>query len=278
MPSLISPITEGAIESALSSLFQATGGGSGTAGEIVRSPLLFTSTLRKRVLDGRLDRLKELEQEREATRLGVTIPVEFQGGVTTTADTQLVKEIVDITGAMQKAMPVIKMAVNPSTVSFAQPKRFGTMQTKRGTDYFFFTDSKGENNDVLTISFKGSSGNIFRKPGQSAEDRAKADERLKVWHNLYSLTREPEILSDGTQNQKTITYTSPVFPIEIEFRGFFSKVLEFSEEGTKPGSVDYSMEFTVQETSPGMSNLVAHVNDVLSAATVATPSDEALNL
>lgn len=188
-------------------------------------------------------------------------------------------------------MPRIAMALNPNSVKFTQPKRFTKKNTRNGTVFFHFTNDQCQNNDVLTLSFKGNTGNIDRRgsltsAGQSADPFAPtgtavpvdgdtgALRRILVWHNLYLLTREPMYFSDGIENDFVITYMSALFPQAIDFHGFFNQVLDFEENAKKPNSRDYSFEFTVTSTDPPLENMLDEITTVLDRA-VLQPSSTA---
>jgi hypothetical protein len=177
--------------------------------------------------------------------------------------------------------PVIAMALNPKSVRFSQPKRFTKKDTREGSVFFHFTNTRGQNNDILTMSFTGNTGNIdrrgsvgtFNTPGTFSEDRDVPDRsgpdtgalaKLITWHNLYQLTREPMILADQTLNDFSIRYSSALFPIDIILHGFFSKVLEFEENASKPNSREYNFEFIVNETEPDLDQLLVELGNVIS--------------
>lgn len=145
----------------------------------------------------------------------------------------------------QGLMSSIEMAINPSSIEWDQPKRWTKRDVRDGSVFFHFTNSSGQNNDVLTLNFSGSTGNIS---GGGKE----ANTKWKVWHNLYLLTREAVVLPDGTPNIIKITYQSNLWRVPIQFLGFFNTVLKFSESADKPNSRDYSFGFTVLETSPDL--------------------------
>lgn len=173
----------------------------------------------------------------------------------------------DLFPGVASAMPVISMAINPKSVTFDQDKRWTKKDTRNGSVYFHFTNSKGQNNDILTISFSGNTGNLDLRGdlAQPETERTGALLKLKVWHNLYLLTREPILLSDNTVNVFSIEYTSQLLPVPITFRGFFNKVLDFSESADKPNSRDYSFDFTVTSTEPDLDTYLGEVTTALDA-------------
>lgn len=169
-------------------------------------------------------------------------------------------------------LPVIHMAVNPNSISWRQPKRITKRDTQEGSVFFHFTNARGQNNDILTLDFKGNTGNIdlasdkdssndptiFNSTGQNTN----AYKKLQIWHNLYNLTREAMLLDDNTINEFLITYTSSAMPSEIMLIGFFSKVLDWDDVAEKPNSKDYSFSFTVQEIMPDIDTLVEELTTV----------------
>lgn len=264
MPSLISPILaplqSGAIDFALNNLIHRSSGGSDGNAVENRQAMSFTSSARRKQLLDFADRIDD------ANRL----PAALQ-----TSNTR--DNILEINEQLDRALPVISMAINPNSVEFDQPKRFERQDTQRGTVFHHFTNDQGQNNDLLTIRFQGNTGNINRNT-KDPEALSRAIDRLQIWHNLYQLAREPMLLTDGTSNTFYISYFSPLFPVNLEFAGFFSSVLKFSENGKKPNSRDYSMEFIVQSTSPDMNTIHALILDYVVQQAVALPSDTSKNL
>lgn len=271
MPSLIEPISAGAIESALNSLINPAGGSSGSPGSVdeLRAALVFTSRLRQRVLAERRDRLANAQARAVTSIVNNPFADILQPAVQAAARA----EVQDLTGQMSAAMANIAMELNPKSVSFEQPKRYVRQDTIRGTVFHHFTNDKGQNNDLLTIKFEGNTGNISSR-GRTEEDRERSRQRLTVWHNLYQLTREPMILSDGTANWFKIDYVSSLFPLPVTFYGFFTKVLTFTESASKPNSRDYSTEFIVQATTPELDSLITSIITVSKMQSAATPTQE----
>lgn len=258
MASLISPLTSGAIDAALNSLIDRTGG-AGIAGNAdePRQAMTFTSKMRRALLSDTADRIDAVRSQQ-----------------TSVNDQNANNQIFDLNSQLDRAMPIITMEVNPSSVEFDQPKRYSRQDTMNGTVFHHFTNSKGQNNDILTLRFRGNTGNISRR-GRNLEDRDRAIQRLEVWHNLYQLTREPMLLSDGTTNTFTISYWSALFPVQLDFEGFFTRVLTFTEDARKPNSREYSMEFIVQKTSPDLNTAINNILDFVTQQAVALPSDDA---
>jgi hypothetical protein len=154
----------------------------------------------------------------------------------------------------------IEMAVNPNSVRVEQGKRITKKDTLEGSTYFHFGNEAGENNDIATMSFTGSTGNIdlrgsLTQPGNGPDTGALR--KLQVWQNLYLLTREPMLLADGRDNVFIISYASALFPVPMNLYGFFSQVLSYDETGQKPNSRTYTFEFTVTSVDPPLSELAA---------------------
>lgn len=223
-----------------------------------RTPMYFTSRLRSSV--SRLPLSNALALNTALQSQNADFDISVQGPV-------LRNEAAAFFGTTA-FMPVIGMAVNPSSVTFTQTKRWTKKDTRQGSVYFHFTNEQGQNNDVLTIQFKGNTGNIDLRgtvgnPDLSIDQNAQgfdngALQKFLCFHNLYLLTREPMLLNDGTENTFTIGYQSGLFP-EIIFNGFFSKVLEFDENGEKPNSRDYSFEFIVKSSFPSLDTVLAQI-------------------
>lgn len=190
---------------------------------------------------------------------------------------------------INEVTPVVAMVINPKSIAFKQPKRWVEKKTLSGSRFYHFTNSKGQNNDILRIAFKGNTGNIDRRGSSFQESFQEsslpsvinngqsdtgANDKIGTWHNLYLLSREPMLMSNGQENIFSIFYISPLLPLLIEFRGFFSTVLDFEENADKPGSRDYSFEFVVQETTPSLDDMLVSIGQILADIRV-VPSENA---
>lgn len=274
MASLISPLTSGGVTAALNSIIHSTGGsgGAGSADD-PRTPIVFGSDMRRVVAAGYRSR-----RDAFLTGSSVSVATGDLAGIGANSDLLNITRgivdapIVDLTNQMQGALSSITMAINPNSIEFDQPKRMQRMDTITGTTFHHFTDDKGQNNDLMTIKFAGNTGNIFRK-GTTREDVDRALLRLRIWHNLYQLTREPVLLTDGSYNTMYVTYVSPLFPVPIEFAGFWDKVLRFTEDAKKTRSRNYSMEFVVQATTPDINTISSIILDTVTAQAQTLPVD-----
>jgi hypothetical protein len=213
-----------------------------------RVPFMFTS--RKRVT--------ALTREGQQTGLGVDLTT----GATPTVNPQ---------------PAVIKMAVNPETINWRQPKRITRKDTMDGAVFFHFNNSKGQNNDIITLDMKGTTGNINLVTNPNVDDQGKNayleanKSKLLMWHNLYNLTREGMLYQDNNgiwqENQFYIVYTTKLFPMGVRLCGFFSKTLEFEEHAKDPNKRNYSLSFTVTATNPDLDDIAATLRDYLMAST-----------
>ena len=176
---------------------------------------------------------------------------------------------------------MIAMAVNPQSIRWDQPKRFAKKDTQTGSLFLFFSDQAGENNDILTLTISGTSGNIDTKSMNNADSNAsdyasQNSQKLIIWHRLYNLTRQPMFYTDNQgityQNNFYIIYRTILIPFELRFIGFFSKVLEFSENATDPFKRDFTMQFTVTTTDPPLSDLVRFVTSGIPGPTLPNTS------
>ena len=188
-------------------------------------------------------------------------------------------------------VPPVRMKMNPETVTFTQNKRITRRDTQSGAVFFHWTNVKGQNNDVINISFSGTTGNINLRTGaqmnsplgseqikklrdfmQSAtgqqglavESLAGASKLANFW-NLYCLTTEPVLDTDtGFQNKFYFMYSSPILGNAlVQFIGYFDRVLEFTDDATNPFSKTYSFSFVATETIPTMDSMYRYVSGVL---------------
>jgi hypothetical protein len=240
--------------------------GGGDAAPETRAPLIFTSLYRQAIANDSFNS-------------------RFSPDGTITSN-KLVRQAFAHVTPPTGLMTYITMALNPNSIRFSQPKRFSKVDTQEGSVFFHFTNSKGQNNDILTISFRGNTGNIdlrgslgdperdpFALVSGTAVDKqllvgqdTGALRKLLVWHNLYRLTREPMLIGPGIENVFTVTYQSALFPVAIDFHGFFNQVLDYTEDGQKPNSRNYEFEFTVTHTSPDLDDFLAEVSETLQTA------------
>ena len=222
----------------------------------LRKPILFTSVLRRRLVDN--------VEDPPAPNPLLANEQASLGSLAGSDKNRVV-------------LPEVEMLINPKTIRWEQPKRITKRDTREGSVFFHFTNDRGENNDILTLHFNGSTGNIDMR---GSEDTG-AFRKWLIWHNLYLLTREPILLPDGAENLVTITYTSPLWAAPVDFIGFFEQVLEFTEDAGKPHSREYSFSFKVVESSPELSDVLLNMTTVVTstggrAATVA-PGETVVN-
>jgi hypothetical protein len=195
----------------------------------------------------------------------------------------------------RQGVPGVSMSVNPNTVSFRQGKRITERKTQGGTTFMHWTDSTGRNNDILSIDFRGQTGNInFRRaarlkydiPGASKvmnflndklndfEDWALSNDNVltptpvdlqrdmsgvtklvKFW-DLHRLTTEPVKDEFGNRVIFSIYYSSPLFGnMFVKFMGHFNKVLDFEDTADSPFNKVYTFGLTVEATQPSINQI-----------------------
>ena len=235
----------------------------------VRSAMVFTSTLRQRALIAR---------------------DELRSGITESSIGSVGLQEAQFLAGRPYVKPEITLGLNPNSVSFRQNKRITKKDTREGSVFFHFTNSRGSNDDILEIEFKINTGNIDRRGSlTTAQEEAtlgqptgtavpSADDtgalgKLIAFHNMLLLAHEPNLLSDGIENTWFISYISPVFPRAVEFRGHFNEVPPFDELARKPNSRDYSFTFTVTGMSPPQDQLIDLVFLALQDAVLQPDSD-----
>jgi hypothetical protein len=166
----------------------------------------------------------------------------------------------------------LRMIINPQQVQFAQTKRIQKQDVIGGTVYFHFSNERGQNNDILTLSLSGTTGNIDPRAIQRqigrvlgadlTYDRTGAKDHLLAWLRFYQLTLDPIVdLEHGVPNLVTMTYASALFPKQVKFTGFFMNVLQFSESAQEPFQRQWSVQFTVQSTDPPLDEMAKFVSD-----------------
>jgi hypothetical protein len=190
------------------------------------------------------------------------------------------------------------MSVNAKSVRFSQPKRIKRTDTRNGTVFWHFTNSRGQNNDILEIDFAGNTGNLdlrgslgaLKPPpagaqldrdanvtGRDTANLAKGTDtgalnKLLVWQNLLLMTREPMLIGDVVANVFTITYASSALPVVIQFDGFFDGVMEWEDSADKPNSKDYSFKFIVTGTEPPIDDYLLESIEQLDDANLNEPA------
>lgn len=182
-------------------------------------------------------------------------------------------------GATQRsdnAQGAFTLPLGPNRVIFKQPKRFNKVDTREGSVIFHYTNSLGQNNDLLTMTVSGSIGNIdprgslatenlaeVRDAGFANSQRAEVAEldhgavaKLLGFHNLYLWTNEPNLIANAYENVWHIDYASTILPQTIRFSGFPNQVLDWPDLADKPNEIEYSFDFTVTEANPPLHELL----------------------
>jgi len=224
----------------IQSTLSTTIGNSGGSHTATRLPMIFTSLQRLRKTNSSFGTLAGTTQE-ALSNISKAERKKFTGSST------------------------IEMAVNPNSITWRQPKRIVKRDVQNGSIFFHFSNSKRQNNDILTMEFRGNTGymNIDADANKNGINTG-AYNKLLLWHNLWNLTREAIYLEDGTPNEFYIMYSSRAIPINMLLVGFFSGVLEWTDSADKPFSKDYSMGFTVTNTIPSIDALVQSISQVTS--------------
>lgn len=217
-------------------------------------PFSFTSLQRLMVL-GDKDTVKSAQKLASPNKNFGALSEELRGEIAASINAPLGPD------GLPYASPVINMMVNPSTIQWSQTKRISKKNTLGGTVYFHFSDTNGQNNDILTMTFSGNTGYMGNASDFSAK-RMEVDDELRkraakrrIWMDLYGLTREPVDLPGNLRNEFYIHYRTRMFP-SITLIGFFSSVMQFTESADKPFSRDYSFSFTVTDTAPNLNYIL----------------------
>lgn len=132
----------------------------------------------------------------------------------------------------------VQLGINPEKVEFIQPKRITEQKLQEGSVFYHFANNQGQNNDILRMTFSGSTGDISGADGESRDN-------LRQWRSLYLLTQEPMRLWNGRENVFSIAYVSPTFEVKNTFRGFFETVLKLDEDANMPNERLYNFTFVV---------------------------------
>lgn len=194
-----------------------------------------------------------------------------------------------------RSIPGVSLSMNPSSVSFRRPKRTTERKTQGGSTFFHWTDSSGRNNDIMTMDFRGQTGNINLRraarlkynalgsegvnwvndkinqfedlaskqdsliapaPVGADKDMSGATKLVKFW-DLYKLTTEPMLdPTTGLPILSTLYYASPLFGnMYVKFYGHFNSALEFEDTADSPFNKMWSFGFTVTSSQPSMNHI-----------------------
>lgn len=164
----------------------------------------------------------------------------------------------------------VVMELNPSQIEFQQSKRIARQDVRGGAVFYHGVNARGEDNDILVLSFSGSTGDIhdapFRDstspsvpdpganvPAEIARENAWTDAvyaRYVEFWKLVQMSREPVILDDNTRNELRVSVVGLSFKQVVTFFGFFSQPVTWTETAQTKGSLDWKCEFTVNRVSP----------------------------
>lgn len=185
--------------------------------------------------------------------------------------------------------PALLMRINPQQVQFQQGKRIQKQDTVSGSTYFHFSNTRGQNNDILTLQLSGTTGNIDPRAIQRhigktsladfSTDKTGALDNLRAWVSFYQLTLEPIVdLSTGRPNLVTMQYASSLFPKPISFIGFFGSVLQFTEMASEPFQRQWSVPFIVNRTEPALDTIVRYLAEQVADTSTLDRLRSAFNL
>lgn len=162
----------------------------------------------------------------------------------------------------------VVMAVNPNSIEWDLPKRINELKVSDGSVFQHFVNSRGQDNDILRLRFSGNTGNLDSREDLDPALGAKVGglNKLRIWQNLYLMTREPRIIGPGIENEFFIRYQTPLFPQPLTFVGFFAATLRFRETAVKSNSRDYDFEFVVTRTEPDLDDYVFELIEFVDAA------------
>lgn len=161
----------------------------------------------------------------------------------------------------QDNVPPIQMSINPQVVSFRQSKRTTSRDTIGGKTFFHWADANGRNLDLLQLTLSGVTGviagigDVTHRGNNKYNNDEKAIQNGRNFMRFYNLTTQPQLLDNFSTNIFKISMSTVAIPVTIEFRGFYSNVLEFSEDANNPFSKSWSVGFTVTATKPAITEL-----------------------
>lgn len=163
-------------------------------------------------------------------------------------------------GSDEDRKTFISMMINPSSMQFSQNKRIVAKPTRNGTAFLHFTDSRGKNNDVLSILFTGVTGNINSNNPELTPENVM---RLHLWRDLIALAHEPMIFYDTDltgkpvprENKIMVVATTKTFPSGITLIGHFAMVPTFTESAEQPNMMNYSFTLVVHQAYPEVEDL-----------------------
>jgi len=182
----------------------------------------------------------------------------------TVRDTQGGKVYVHWTNSKGRNNDVLEMEFSGQTgninlrSSTAQSGISNFVKDKTGRDplkWFNNLAKESSQNDLNSLGV-AIEGNSYAASGAA---------KLANFHNLYSLTREPVINSDGYPIRYYICYSSPLFGSTfVNFIGHFTRVLDFTDDANNPFNKFYSFGFTVLDSYPPLDELYGEITQNLS--------------
>jgi hypothetical protein len=205
---------------------------------------------------------------------GMRVPFQFSSTLREAGAANNLPNPMATTFYPQGTLPVVSTLVNPSSIQWTQAKRIQRQDVRNGTVFTHFMNTAGQDIDILELTLSGTTGNIDLREetfAAFATQPVAARRKLQVWHNLYALTREPRLIPPNIVNKQTIRMQTKLFPGTIRLSGFYSSVLQFTESADAPNSVDWTMNFTVQDTTPDLNEIMGATFKQLSSGEALQP-------
>lgn len=138
----------------------------------------------------------------------------------------------------------IPLALNPKEANFEGPRRITKQNTHGGSIIMYFADENEEANDLVALDVTINTGSIDERDPETAR------RNLSLWHNLFDLARERELLDDGTPNYRELILDTPAMPFLLILQGYFEKAPDPRKLAAKPSSMDVTFRFIVTTFDP----------------------------
>lgn len=207
----------------------------------------------------------------------------FDGALVPTDVRSFGDDATNFLAGIQGVQRDVILGLNATRIVFDMPKRTIEKPTRGGTIVYHCTNKPGQNNDLLTLTLEGNSGNIDTSsvsitdeqraeaevlgiPQPQVDQETGATANLLAFQNLLLLTMEPVLLPDMTENMVTISLATPVMPQSIDFYGSFKTALRFEMSAEDPNSQDWSVDFRVMSTNPPLEQVLSDTFRLLQRA------------
>lgn len=128
---------------------------------------------------------------------------------------------------------------------FTQGKRVTKKNTLEGAVIQHFLNRFSNNNDLLELSLKCSTGNIEGFiTGNVDYDRARLD-NLGDFYRIMEIAEEPPFISGNQSNYIQITIATPLLRSPTILYGFFKEMPTIEESGAKQKEVEFNLDFWI---------------------------------